>query len=43
MDKAATSGMRSPGIGQFPFRKTTDPGDLNILNSFPKAPEKKTD
>lgn len=43
MDNAATSGIRSPGIGQFPSRKTTDPGDLKILNSFPKIPEKKTD
>ena len=43
MDNAATSGIRSPGIGQFPFWETTDPGDLNILNSFPKTPEKKTD
>lgn len=43
MDNAATSGIRSPGIGHFPSRKTTDPGDLNMLNSFPKTPEKKTD
>ena len=39
MDHAATSGIRSPGIGQFPFWKTTDTGDLNILNLFPKTPD----
>jgi hypothetical protein len=43
MDSAATSGIRSPGIGQFPFRKTTDPGDLKMLNSLPKTPKKKMD
>lgn len=42
MDNAATSGIRSPGIGQFPSRKTTDPGDRKILNSFPQTPEKRT-
>ena len=39
MDNAATFGIHSPGIGQFPFWKTTDTGDLNILNMFPKTPD----
>lgn len=38
MDNAATSGIRSPGIGQLPSRKTTDSGDLNTLNSLAKTP-----
>ena len=37
MDNAATFGILSPGISQFPFRKTTDPGDLNILNLSSKT------
>lgn len=39
IDNAATSGIRSPGIGQLPSRKTTDSGDRNTLNSFAKVPE----
>lgn len=39
MDKAATSGIRSPGIGQFPSRNITDSGALNTLNSLAETTE----
>lgn len=42
MVNAATSGIRSPGMGQLPSRKTTDWGDRKILNSPPHTPEKQT-
>lgn len=39
MVNAATSGIRSPGMGQLPSRKTTDWGDRKILNSPPHTPK----
>lgn len=42
MDNAAMSGIRSPGIGQLPSRKTTDWGDRKTLNSSPETPKTET-
>lgn len=42
MVSAATSGIRSPGMGQLPSRKTTDWGDRKTLNSPLHTPEKQT-